>query len=47
MMDRDPVTTDSGVPVRPVYTEADLGPPGELAARLGSPGSPPFTRGPY
>ena len=38
-------TTDSGIPVAPVYTTADVG--GDLAARLGMPGEPPFTRGPY
>jgi methylmalonyl-CoA mutase, N-terminal domain len=38
-------TTDSGIPVAPVYTDADVG--GDLAARLGMPGAPPFTRGPY
>jgi methylmalonyl-CoA mutase, N-terminal domain len=42
------VTTDSGIPVAVVYTGQDL-PGGEaaLAARLGLPGEPPFTRGPY
>jgi methylmalonyl-CoA mutase, N-terminal domain len=48
--DRDiaPVTTDSGIPVQVVYTADDL-PGGEsaLAQRLGLPGEPPFTRGPY
>jgi methylmalonyl-CoA mutase, N-terminal domain len=39
------VTTDSGIPVAPVYTAADIA--GGLAARLGLPGEPPFTRGPY
>lgn len=38
-------TTDSGIPVAPVYTDADVG--DDLAARLGMPGAPPFTRGPY
>ncbi len=38
--------TDSSIPVRLVYTSADLG-PGELDERLGLPGHPPFTRGPY
>jgi methylmalonyl-CoA mutase N-terminal domain/subunit len=37
--------SDSGIPVAPVYTEADVA--GNLAARLGLPGEPPFTRGPY
>jgi len=43
-----PVTTDSGIPVAVVYTAEDL-PGGEpaLARRLGRPGEPPFTRGPY
>ena len=43
-----PVTTDSGIPVAMVYTADDL-PGGEpaLARRLGLPGEPPFTRGPY
>jgi len=38
-------TTDSGIPVAPVYTDADVD--GDLSARLGMPGAPPFTRGPY
>ena len=38
-------TTDAGIPVREVYTEDDLAP--GLAERLGAPGQPPFTRGPY
>jgi methylmalonyl-CoA mutase, N-terminal domain len=38
-------TTDGGIPVREVYTEDDLAP--GLAERLGAPGVPPFTRGPY
>jgi methylmalonyl-CoA mutase, N-terminal domain len=38
-------TTDAGIPVREVYTEDDLAP--GLAERLGAPGVPPFTRGPY
>jgi methylmalonyl-CoA mutase, N-terminal domain len=47
-MSKVPVTTDSGIPVAPVYTEQDVaGGPGALAARLGRPGEPPFTRGPY
>jgi methylmalonyl-CoA mutase N-terminal domain/subunit len=42
------VTTDSGVPVAPVYTAADVaGGQDALAERLGLPGQPPFTRGPY
>jgi methylmalonyl-CoA mutase, N-terminal domain len=40
--------TDSGIPVAPVYTAADVaGGPDDLEARLGQPGEPPFTRGPY
>ncbi len=35
--------TDSGIEVKPLYTEADL--PGELEQRLGEPGSYPYTRG--
>jgi methylmalonyl-CoA mutase N-terminal domain/subunit len=43
-----PVTTDSGIPVAPVYTAHDVvGGTEALAARLGLPGQPPFTRGPY
>jgi methylmalonyl-CoA mutase N-terminal domain/subunit len=46
--DQPPVTTDSGIPVAPVYTAADVaGGPEALEARLGLPGQPPFTRGPY
>jgi methylmalonyl-CoA mutase, N-terminal domain len=42
------VTTDSGIPVAPVYTARDVaGGPEALAGRLGLPGEPPFTRGPY
>jgi methylmalonyl-CoA mutase, N-terminal domain len=46
--DAAPITTDSGIPVQAVYTADDL-PGGEaaLAQRLGQPGEPPFTRGPY
>ena len=40
-------STDSGIPVRPIYHIEDLGPVDELADRLGEPGVPPFTRGPY
>jgi methylmalonyl-CoA mutase N-terminal domain/subunit len=39
------VTTDAGIPVHEVYTPADVAP--GLEERLGAPGSPPFTRGPY
>src|ERR687885_341656 len=35
--------TDSGIEVKPLYTEDDL--PGDLAERLGEPGSYPYTRG--
>src|ERR671939_239474 len=35
--------TDSGIEVKPVYTDADL--PSDLAERLGAPGEEPFTRG--
>jgi methylmalonyl-CoA mutase, N-terminal domain len=46
--DTAPVTTDSGIPVGVVYTAADLpGGQAALAQRLGLPGEPPFTRGPY
>ncbi len=38
-------TTSSGIPVAPVYTEADL--PAGLGERLGEPGAYPFTRGVY
>jgi len=40
-----PVTTDSGLPVEAVYTAADVA--DDLEGRLGLPGEPPFTRGPY
>ena len=39
------LTTEAGLPVREVYHEHDLAP--DLADRLGAPGAPPFTRGPY
>jgi len=38
-------TTDAGIPVREIYTEHDVVP--GLDERLGRPGRPPFTRGPY
>ena len=42
------VTTDSGIPVAPVYTAEDVADgPDALAGRLGRPGEPPFNRGPY
>ena len=40
--------TDAGLLVAPVYTSSDLGGGLDaLEARLGVPGEPPFTRGPY
>src|ERR1700732_3306421 len=43
-----PVTTDSGIPVEVVYTGgARPGARKARAKRLGLPGEPPFTRGPY
>jgi methylmalonyl-CoA mutase N-terminal domain/subunit len=39
------VRTDAGIPVREVYTADDVA--AGLDARLGAPGAPPFTRGPY
>jgi methylmalonyl-CoA mutase N-terminal domain/subunit len=42
------VSTESGIPVAVVYTADDLaGGQEALARRLGLPGQPPFTRGPY
>ncbi|MDX1530814.1 MAG: methylmalonyl-CoA mutase family protein [Rhodothermales bacterium] len=38
-------TTSSGIPVEPVYTQADL--PPDLPERLGAPAEYPFTRGIY
>ena len=35
--------TDSGIEIKPLYTEADL--PEDLAERLGEPGAYPYTRG--
>src|SRR6187431_3141950 len=35
--------TDSGIEIKPLYTEDDL--PADLAERLGAPGEHPFTRG--
>ena len=37
--------TDSGIEVKPLYTERDV--PDDLAGRLGEPGEYPFTRGPH
>jgi methylmalonyl-CoA mutase N-terminal domain/subunit len=45
MSEAPAVTTDAGIPVREVYTEDDIAP--DVASRLGAPGAPPFTRGPY
>jgi methylmalonyl-CoA mutase N-terminal domain/subunit len=40
--------TDSAIDVRPLYTAQDVaGGPAALEERLGTPGQPPFTRGPY
>lgn len=39
------LTTESGIEVQPLYTAADV--PADLEERLGEPGHPPFTRGPY
>ena len=40
-------TTASGIPVARLYTADDLGDPAALNERIGAPGRPPFTRGPY
>jgi methylmalonyl-CoA mutase, N-terminal domain len=40
-----PITTDSGLPVKAVYTATDID--DGLQDRLGLPGEGPFTRGPY
>ena len=40
-------TTASGIPVARLYTADDLGDPAALDERIGAPGEPPFTRGPY
>jgi methylmalonyl-CoA mutase N-terminal domain/subunit len=42
-----PVRTDSGIPVKPLYRAEDVDRFDQLEERLGEPGSPPFTRGPY
>ncbi len=39
------LTTEAGIPVREVYTAEDVA--AGLEERLGLPGEPPFTRGPY
>ena len=44
---RRPRATDSGIEVAPLYTPHDLEDLAELDKRLGHPGQPPFTRGPY
>ena len=45
MSDAVGARTDSGIAVRGVYAEGDVAP--GLERRLGTPGHPPFTRGPY
>ncbi len=40
-------TTASGIGVARLYTADDLGDPAALNERIGAPGQPPFTRGPY
>jgi methylmalonyl-CoA mutase, N-terminal domain len=40
-----PFETMSGVPVKPLYTDADL--PADIDEAIGLPGEPPFTRGVY
>ncbi len=42
---RAPATTLSGMPVRPLYTEADLPGGGQPAPSIGLPGEYPYTRG--
>jgi len=39
--------TSSDIDVARLYTSSDLGDPEEFERRLGLPGQPPFTRGPY
>jgi len=41
--DDERVFTDSGIEIKPLYTEEDVAP--GLEERLGQPGEPPFTRG--
>ncbi len=41
----EPAYTDSGIELQPYYEPDDVSP--ELAARLGEPGQPPYTRGAY
>jgi len=45
-MSDDARRTDSGIEIRPLYTEADLA-GWDPSERLGLPGEPPFTRGVY
>jgi methylmalonyl-CoA mutase N-terminal domain/subunit len=45
--DRPAPETQSGIPLAPVYTAADLGPGWDPVTRLGDPGRFPFTRGPH
>ncbi len=40
-------TSESGIEINELYTADALGDPDEFRQRLGSPGEPPFTRGPY
>ena len=47
MAPRVSAVTDSGIEVAETYTRADLTAPDTLEERLGRPGRPPFTRGPY
>ena len=44
--DSDDKRTDSGIVVRPLYTADDLA-GWDAAAQLGTPGTPPYTRGVY
>jgi methylmalonyl-CoA mutase N-terminal domain/subunit len=47
MADESIRRTDSGIEVRPQYTEADLGEEWDARQKLGDAGSPPYTRGVY
>jgi methylmalonyl-CoA mutase N-terminal domain/subunit len=42
-----PTETQSGIPLAPIYSAADLGPDWRYEDRLGDPGQYPFTRGPH
>ena len=42
----DDIRTDSGIEIKPLYTEADLA-GFDAATQLGEPGKPPYTRGVY